>query len=1258
MICSVKIKKPDFDKLVERFGMSFATRAYLDASVNNQNPTYNEVVQLMINDYYKASEIMKVGDDSQGIYSVLATDEQIKQLDNLLVNYKIISKTNKFFNEVKIEKPSLEFEGKIKATTTKISDFVSFDLPDAPLQFSKEKIKTGEKTITVRPTSYRSQSKTLIDGVPVSFTNKGSLTINEAIKVLGLESKEDFKNKFVGAEEVKFDYIKDFLEGKSRMYVYDIKRIAEGKSFDIEDPNGDSRYLNEVSRLSKLRDQLYKTKKKTTDQEAKDRIDEKIDLLKAKIKALQKDSNHNIGVLLEQAEAHLIEASAILDDKGISNTSSIDLALAYAYPYQELLLKFDIEDAEQVARKNILFNQIMELMQKIKKKQEAIAAAEVNKATGSNIMINGLIIPAKDTSVITSYTADVSKNQNKLVQTLSKLIKTAQNTIVDLYNAFESNHKKISKELKSYQKSNGIADDKSFDFMLQINDGLKTGYYVTKQSYKYITNKYSAFRGKTIDKLDFLNENHSISINKEALDKYNKWIDDNTEVFGEHGQDNFEATEKAKDSKKRAINPETFIKILNKAKKKEDLSADEKQFAENYIKYNMTLLNLELNENNIDAKFTELEKLRRTDPTNPKIKFYDHFVDNIVRGRNMVNESEDSYGLAMNYIPEVEVLTPFYKNLPNKLKNQFAQSPENGVQGKRNPITGELEPEIPMYSLSGTFKNNPQGKAYDLDRVLEKFTLQAYNKNYKESIEDKALALLETIKNQQVYEVNSKGDIVYENGRPVYKTNTNNNSYQQAKYYIWSNLYDKSQAIEGNTGRKVHTPEVLAEINRLKEIEKPTDEEKALLAKLELTGRDITAGGIGNAAIKYTALKALGFNFFGGASEILQGIFSNSIEAAGGQFYKRSNLIRAWKLLFSAIGNPSQREKINALIKNFGLIGELDPNVERGNKITEAAFAHLRFADFLAKGATVLSLLDTMKVKDRKGVEHNLLDVIDVNGANIVLKGDFDQIYSHSIDEAGNFIPSQAKLDFQAKAQTLSKNLHARDGSKDPILLNKNILGRLVGQFRASWMIEAFDRRFGTEKEIPLLQTKTVGFYNKVFADKEGKVSIKRGLKVLWLYRFNKKGLAEMGLEEMDEIAIRKMLRELTFMMSTYTTFLVLSAMLKGDDDDDDNVFLDGTLNYLMNQSYRSNRDMTFFISPNSASEISANIAPAMKTMTDFTKVAGDIISTIAGDPYVYEGTKREKLRIFNSIPKAFPFVNKPEALYRLFTEDYFKKSR
>jgi hypothetical protein len=33
-------------------------------------------------------------------------------------------------------------------------------------------------------------------------------------------------------------------------------------------------------------------------------------------------------------------------------------------------------------------------------------------------------------------------------------------------------------------------------------------------------------------------------------------------------------------------------------------------------------------------------------------------------------------------------------------------------------------------------------------------------------------------------------------------------------------------------------------------------------------------------------------------------------------------------------------------------------------------------------------------------------------------------------------------------------------------------------------------------------------------------------------------------------------------------------------------------------------------------------------------------------------------LRIFNSIPKAFPFVNKPAALAKLFEGDYFKGTR
>ena len=128
MICSATIKTKVYDKLVQRFGMATALKAYLQASTTNPEPTYNEVAQLLINDYYKAADILKVEDNEKHIHTVLATEEQLKGLDNLLVTYHIVSKTNKFFNEIKIDKPTLEFTGKVNTTTPKISDFANFPI--------------------------------------------------------------------------------------------------------------------------------------------------------------------------------------------------------------------------------------------------------------------------------------------------------------------------------------------------------------------------------------------------------------------------------------------------------------------------------------------------------------------------------------------------------------------------------------------------------------------------------------------------------------------------------------------------------------------------------------------------------------------------------------------------------------------------------------------------------------------------------------------------------------------------------------------------------------------------------------------------------------------------------------------------------------------------------------------------------------------------------------------------------------------------
>ena len=76
----------------------------------------------------------------------------------------------------------------------------------------------------------------------------------------------------------------------------------------------------------------------------------------------------------------------------------------------------------------------------------------------------------------------------------------------------------------------------------------------------------------------------------------------------------------------------------------------------------------------------------------------------------------------------------------------------------------------------------------------------------------------------------------------------------------------------------------------------------------------------------------------------------------------------------------------------------------------------------------------------------------------------------------------------------MTKSLLSRDSSKDPILTNKSAIGRLLGQFRQSWMFEGINRRFGKEKDIPLLGRKTKGYYISVLINKEGKIILQKAI--------------------------------------------------------------------------------------------------------------------------------------------------------------------
>ncbi len=1142
-------------------------------------------------------------------------------------------------------------------------------LPDMPMQLTNiPRLESGEKTISIRPTNYRTGIYKYGDKA-YKISNKDTWNVDEYLDFHNI-TLEELIERFSGDDQIKYEHIQDWLQGKGpKMYVYEINRNIDEN--DVNTFTDDPRYTSEIKRLELLVIKLERRKKLSTlSANEKESLRLQIKDLKDTIKELKDDASRSLSLIISNAETHIAQVRNILAKE--VNYHNVTSSLELVMPYIQLFNEFTELTAVEQKKVDALIAAISKLEAEAKKAMAIKANSVVRNVVGKEILINGVAIPVKDDNTISAYSLGSSNSTNAIAQTITKKIKDVENTVDSENRFFLEEHERLVQELKEYQKAKGIKEEDMYRYMIQEDhEGNPNGLFVGALNSGYYEAQKEAKSKSLVDFLKFLGKEHTLSVNEEKFDAYKesikKWADDQTWIASpKSGKTNEEYKQSVITKKINQANPQTLINIVNKLQEGKTITYGETKFVDQFLKNNnMRLLNKQAHSKWKDGKYDTIMEL---DEDNPLKKFYTHFTTNINKGRRELGEFFDERYLHYNYIPEVSKNSSFFREIGNKLKNSFTEFPNHSSVTDTDIITGRAMHQIPVWSLSG--KMDASQKSYDLGNVLKVFTAQKFNKIYKEQIQDDVNLLLTVLNEQEMYETDSKGNIIEQivGGKkvPVIKKNPNSNTYKAAQYLVDSNIYEQRQNKDGvlMTIYDKDTKERLAEYVK---IQKERGYSDADINKNKYVGlketeineyqiiekqyKEVTGKKIANNLIYLTTLKGLALNPFSGISEFIQGLTSVFTEAAGNEFYSDANAKRALGLILHSTNPKINRKKIQQLLGVFGLDEAVHTEVET-DSLLDKSFYFLKEANYRTRGLNLLAMLDAEIVKDKNGVEHKLLDVIDVEKGHVVLNSNFDELFT-TFDADGKPKLTAEFNKLQQKIAFMTKSLLSRDSSKDPILTNKSAIGRLLGQFRQSWMFEGINRRFGKEKDIPLLGRKTKGYYVSVLINKDGKVDFGRALRLLWSYKFDKDTLAKENLSDLDEANIRKVLREASIVASTLAAYAIATLALMGDDDDEEEegILYRSVFTYILNQSYRVNRDLTFYLNPDSAAELTKNIMPALKTVTDLKDIFDAFTRTLLFDPYIYEGTKKERLRLLKEFEEAFPFINQPRRMYKKISE-------
>jgi len=478
-------------------------------------------------------------------------------------------------------------------------------------------------------------------------------------------------------------------------------------------------------------------------------------------------------------------------------------------------------------------------------------------------------------------------------------------------------------------------------------------------------------------------------------------------------------------------------------------------------------------------------------------------------------------------------------------------------------------------------------------------------------------------------------DDVLENVNARYKVLVSEGTTSDVILNILKSEYgDKVQIVSSRRKAKIleEKAEVIEEKLYNNEI---TEEEYAkLIAPLEEEakglGRNLVWSKVGDKLLRYNQAMALGFNPFSAINNYAFGITSNIIWAAGKTDFTPKQCWQAFGLLWASVLNLNNRkmDKIANLIIKFNILSETveytsDGKNETLEKIKNLPFILLKSGDYFIKGQTFIAMMLNKKITDINGVERSLFEAFDNEGN---WKSDE---FGESVDWNGDVTNKEELKEFfgfKNYATQLIKKLHGNFDPKSPARYKKYILGRMLGQFRFSWMIEGFAQRFETKKFDKYLNRDIEGRYATM-----GRVGFTKSLKVLArMALFQSDALR--GIKAQDRAIVQEnMRRNLTEIYMYAVIMSVFLALKAGLDDEDDKARL-----IAMNLLTRVMADTTFYLSPGTFTSIVQDPFPIIKVYTRANtafKSAGQLL-------FNEDLTEHETEQKWTNLTNAFPYIN------------------
>jgi hypothetical protein len=610
----------------------------------------------------------------------------------------------------------------------------------------------------------------------------------------------------------------------------------------------------------------------------------------------------------------------------------------------------------------------------------------------------------------------------------------------------------------------------------------------------------------------------------------------------------------------------------------------------------------------------------------------------------------------------VPIIKDNYKEIQDYVTHKEAKYIlDNKVKEVPDSVSKRFEEEI----IDRIAKEN----TFDLGKIAKVYYTLATAHKHKAKIEDFVKIANTVIDNYQ--EVNTRPD-----GSPIVLPGGMVDKKDKSKSYVnfrgsvraWQDniFYGDVKKEEGHFG-KVLTPkekeakkELESMLSQIKEEIDGGNTDGGLLSlrskledDLKNLGTTMVASKIGDNFLKWLQLKLMGWNALGAVGNMSFGYIANSIEAAGGQHFNKADLNYAYRQVGSSVAKnltfnqvaSDTAIKIRSMMDNMDILKdssyELYTNSVKGVTATKLKFLSpfnlSQRAEYLNQAPVMIALFRKTKYTAPNGNTTNLYD-------GFTNEGKWNE------EEFGP-IPTELINKARIKLDKLIVQLHGNYDNLSPVQAKRVFLGRAVSQFR-TFLFEAIATRVEKEKFDENLDAWVKGRYRSVgdiykendlaTLSVETLKGLAKNLSFGLLYKAHDfSALQSSNLKEIDIINMKKVAKELSFIVTTNLMLLSLRA-LAGSDDEDENALV----NVLINQGTRIRTDLLLYINPSEYKKLVKDILPVLTVFDDASRWTESVYRISQGEDTIESGVHAGDSYMATTIFKTIPGFSKGYSIY------------